>query len=994
MKLLMPFGRIVLALAVAVLLSLELGLWTEAELHHGPFLKAQGAMVYVPVGAKHLNLVRSDSNDHPRQSTLRLWVNGSEYGGPHSVHAQIAKGEPGLFSHWGTNVFLALPQGTANDKGTTIRLSYPLQLPSRPLSLALIYVFLTCLILSFGRNLHPRIILAGLRKQRRLAAIAILIGTGGIVALEAGVLTREVAVHGPFASETPGSSMLVVPVVAHASLLDKLLTARSDTNEAPLRSRLTLFVDGQKYSPHALHDVIRSGQSGLFSHWDGAVRFALPKGLVNNSAVEVRLIYPLQLASGWLTLAVIAALLTLWLAIEVPWLTKDRVALLLSIPAGCLFLLLLVAGLGTAVYAFATAYGGIAGWALPTTIFRVIPGGTLVASAEPYFMEVVLFVAAFGILAHWGAYQSEALTPKVAAAEARTAQAAGLFGLPIAFGLVILSVSAQWAGMWRPGDFTGAAVAGLVPFSDANSYFGQAHDVLRDGVFGVLGARRPIAEAFRSTLLAFGGYSYSNMIILQSLLFSAVTFIASVSIARWRGLWAGIAFFAMIFVIGREFISTSLTESLGLIWAIAAVPFFAESLRSRSFWPGIIALLIFAVAMFTRMGSMFTIPAIWLWLVSQFGSTFRRKFVILIICGGATIGVALVNFGVAKLYTRDLGMVGSNFSYVLCGRTIGGLWSDCLTRYKKEIPPEVRNNENRLVKLMYTKAYENFINRPSVLFVSLEEGALEFASAVPSILTQGYLPIPLRLSDSGRLFQIVVLFGLGMALLRMRRHELLFWLLFWASALLSAGFIYFDDGRRAMIAIYPMAALFFASGLKNKHAHPATAPRPALVGTRTALTVAAFGLVGLIAPAFAHVFLRPSAYLPSTAAGTPNERFVFGGQRVTGVYVEADGAPLRSDVPSMHLSDFTDIVHQSGLEQYQDLVTPQAPPTPFGFIESPNLVEGTPTGQLYIVPPEVLLKKNIPAWHFVVENWGNEKGFGRYWFRVAKAEPLQKDDRH
>ncbi len=1008
-------------------MALEGGLGIRTETHEGPFGRDSGNAVYLPVeGIRWTRCclaARTDANDTPLQSRLRVWVDGTEYATAHAEHELIRSGRTGVFSHWTDAVRLALPDRQANDETASVRLAYPLQIPNRTLSLALIATTAVALaavlagvlyrvathalrrgwthLVSVGRTpcwvailaaLRRRLVLAALRRRRRLVSVLLAAAFLATLGLECGAWQRTQVIPGPFAAEST-SKMLFVPV-DRGSRLAWLLAPRGDVQAEATRSTLRFAVDGQPYTePHASHGPIRDGAVGLYSHWGDEVRFALPPGVANGSDTRVTLTYPLQLAAPWMSFALLAASALLWVIVERPWITRDRVARLLRWP-----LLVSIGFVGvlaalTGLYAAATAIAWARGWALPST--EPIVGSAVVrwlAMAEPHGPELVLGLALVGTLAGWTASLCRI---DQGANEARVLRLLGMVGAAILVALLVFSASAQWAGLWRQGDLSSAAIAGLLPFSDANGYYADANDVVNDGLFGPMGSRRPLAQTFRTTLMALGGYSYAAMVVVQSLFLGLAIFFAARAVARWRGLWAGLAFAAMTYAVAREFHATTLTEPLGLFWGLCAIPPLVQALRHRSARHAVLATGLLTVALLTRMGSMFTIPALLLWVVLCFGDTRAAKLRIGVAALAVVLGVAALNSATAKLYTRDSGMVGSNFSYTLCGLTIGGTWSDCQQRYGDEIPKAEQNDERAIVRLMYRKAYENFVAHPGTFFARLFDAASAFTQVLPEILTQGYLAVPLLFQSGLLVLELLAGIGLLRLVLRMPRHEVAFWLLFWSSAIVSAGFVFFDDGKRVMIAIYPVASLFLASGL-----HTARAPQSVSVRTFAArastgaLATATLLLVCLVTPFIEHRFFRPSVYLTPEFAElskkdrNAGEQFAFGGARMTGLLVVADGEPLRKDVPTLHVSDFANIVRQSGIEIYQGLVTPVPPPLPFAFVESPDLVPGDPTTYKFIVPPDVLLRKDVPAWRFDTTSFSKMPNSGSYWFMVTRADPL------
>jgi hypothetical protein len=140
---------------------------------------------------------------------------------------------------------------------------------------------------------------------------------------------------------------------------------------------------------------------------------------------------------------------------------------------------------------------------------------------------------------------------------------------------------------------------------------------------------------------------------------------------------------------------------------------------------------------------------------------------------------------------------------------------------------------------------------------------------------------------------------------------------------------------------------------------------------------------------------HPSLLVANNAPlAKPDEAFVFGGRQMSGFLVVANGAPLRHDVPSLHLADFEAIVATTGMEEYQDLLHPASPPLPFGFVFAPRAEKRVESGHLYIVPAEVLERRDVRAWHFHLKKWGdlyNVYNF-EYWQYVTMAEPWRPSE--
>ncbi len=998
----MNLPRRALALALALLLvglaTMEAGLWIRTETHRGPFLGETGnPTVFFTVGRGWLNRccvgARTDLPFEPERSRLRLWIGAIEYPHAHSGHDVIRSGAPGTFSHWINELRLTLPLGQPDDASAAVRIAYPVQILDRGASLALIGATALALLLVLAPALHPKALLRTARRLRHAFAVLLLVAFAAVTALELGAWQQTEVVPGPFATD-PNSKALFVPVnLDHEP--PWLLGARGDNNEARMRSSLTLSVGRHVYTKS--HDDLTSiaqGDPDAFSHWGKDVFFMLPPGVANAWDTRLTLVYPLRLASPWMTAALLAALTAALVYVERSWLTPRRVALLTRWPYQLVSWLGVLGGGLAIVYAASTAFAWARGWGLPSTAAIIdSPEGRWLAQKEPHGVEIILALSTIGAMTGWAARWRGV---DRGADEARALRLLRLVGLPVLFGGLLLSASAQWTGLWRQGDFSYVSIAGIVPFSDAGSYYADATDVVNSGFFGPVGARRPLAQAFRSTLMAAGGYNYAAMVVLQSLMIASAIFAASVAVTRWRGLWAGLAFAAIGYAVGREFTPTALTEPLGLFWGLCAVPPLVRALRDSSARHAVLAAGLIVLALFNRMGSMLTIPALLVWLVTCFGASLVDRIRIGAAALAVLIGIVGLNAVTAEVYTRDAGMTGSNFSYVLCGLAIGEDWSVCEQRYGDELPPS-DHSEQAMVRLMYRKALENFAAHPSVIFERVSDGAYRFVKYLPQTLTQGYYSVSQSFPAGLPIYLLVAAVGLARFLPLMPRRERVFWILFWSSVLVSSGLVYFDDGTRVMIAVYPIAGLFLASGLG-----PAEQPDIAMVlrlahasraGTG-ALAAAALLLLCFATPWTVHRFLRPAVYFPPNTplaygrGRAPGEQFVFGGSRLTGELVVADDEPLRTDVPTLHLSDFLNIVRQSGVEAVQNLVTPEPPAVPFGFIDSPNLVSGEPTKYRYITPPAVVVRKDVPAWRLETAGMPQKPGYEPNWLRVTSAVPL------
>ncbi|MFD2182378.1 hypothetical protein [Rhodoplanes azumiensis] len=806
-----------------------------------------------------------------------------------------------------------------------------------------------------------------------------------LLLIETGVWQQSRTFKGPFQELEGRPGVLVLSL--DRSRIDRLvLDARGDTPRDPYASSLTLTIDGRPATkPNALHDQIGTSAGHAFSHWDRSVLFSLPAGVANDAGTTVTVRYPVRLR-GWIMAAVFGLTIVFALHIHGHRLTGRQLDRLQALPAGLVVVSGWV-GLGAiGVFAAVTAWGAVQGVPLPTTtIFRFGAAAETAARGLAVAPFWVLILSVLGALAAWSAWFRDSGEGVVRAGEDRVARFAARWGFVLIAALFVYLSSAQWSGLILPGDLVWASLFGLVPFSDAAGYFSDASDSVRSGVWSEFAARRPLAAAFRTAVAFVSDYRFAGIVVVQAALLAGAIMLAAAAVARWRGIWAGLAFAATMVLTVKGYVPTTLTEPLGLVWALLAVPLFVEALRRRSLLFALAALGVMALSLLTRMGAMFAIPAMTLWVAWAFGDTLLQKLKAGVLAAIVVAAAFGTSSAVQKLYATGHMSAGSNFSYTICGISIGTTWDGCLNRYKDELKP--LTDEKDVVQFMYAKAAENARSHPGVFVGRLVQGALAFTPRIPSLLVGGYFGLGSPPWFPLGLFVVVCLVGaVGTLVVRREPGELAFWGLLIASTIASAAFVYFDDGTRVLSASYPLLGLFLVMGLAGpREPAPSESASPVLAGSVTA--AAGVLLVGVVVlPAVAHT--RAGADPRVNLAPEGAKHLVFGGPRLTGVLVVGDAKTRRTTMPVITIDQFERVVGLSGVEQYQPLATPAPPPTPFGFVYGLRVEKGVRSYHTYLVPEAVLTRPEVSVWRFTVEEMPKRPGGGDYWYRVIDAQPV------
>lgn len=837
-----------------------------------------------------------------------------------------------------------------------------------------------------------------LRTAGRVVFWPLLIVTLLSMCLEAGLWKRQELHTGPFApdpfvgADRAGVSVGFIP--REENPFPCCLSIHSGENEHPYQSDMRLWINGTWIQPIyvANYDEVRMGRLPGFTFWDHRVVFGLPSGVANDATTTVLVRYALWPPRGLAPLltfvTTVFGLLVYYRAVTqfarrfaepVLWATNTAMR-----GAGYLCIA------ASVIYLASILYAWMSGWALPTT--APIRSSSVVewfARKEVYLGHVLLVVAAFGICATW--LRSSNDIDRQRTAQDTVERWLWPYGAVVMICLLVFAMSGMWTGIARPGDFQYANLGGMVPYSDSASHLAAAYDQVKDGVWSSFALRRPLAAAFRSVLLFFAGDSLPLMQILQVTLLAVALCFATWSVARWSGPWTALVFFALTYMYARVFAPLTLTEALGLIWALMIIPFTVEALRTNSLFSGFVAFTLLVVGLMTRMGSMFTIPAFLLWLIFLFGHSIRDKVRIGAIGVAILLGVVAFNTIVQHLYGTPQTNAGSNFPYVLCGLTLGTAWDGCIIKLSQAGVLPV--SEVELTRALYATAWENFRAHPGIFFARIVAGAQQFFLDIPDMLFRGYLNADTEPHWFPRNALLVLSFFAAIRYLTRSaaRSEISFWVLFSASLFASAGIVYFDDGKRALAVTYPLMFLFIARVVSAPACKElATVVQPdARVPRWATSTLGTAATLLLIVPWIAHTNRSALYNHPDSLKAQPSQAIVLSGRRLAGFLVVADNTPLRNDVPSLHLSDFEKIIDSSGIEASQGLIHPQIPPLPFGFVFAPRAEKDAISGSLYIVPSDVIERRDVQMWRWSYRSWQQKPSNAEYWFYVTHAEPVE-----
>ena len=810
-------------------------------------------------------------------------------------------------------------------------------------------------------RLYPRKPVGSHRALTVAMAVLIILSLGAVV-LERGVWQRAETWRGPFTPTEPGAPIYRVKAATDIRL-HVLFGSRGDGPDGP-RSDLRLWVNGEPWGPpHGDYTVIRAGQTRAFSHWRDHVYFALPD-ITNDASVIVTSTYSIGLRAQFFVGLLVATAASVFM-----WLRSIGATRLVPVAKIASFSFPLVAWLVIGlcwIYWATILYGFWVGDALPTaTLFRIIPARIL-ASVEVVAPYTILTYAAVGAALSWLGSAGLGFRSVSRRMEIDLFRIWRVWSLPVVASIFTLSLSASgWGGHVRPTDLNYMSFAGLIPHSDAHGYFSEALQQAYWGTWGSFSSRRPLAQAFRQLTAFAGQYSYATTLLIQVLLLSVATHLCLRSIARWRGLWAAIAFFGLTYLIARPFMPTMLTEVLGLIWTLFALIFFIEALRLHSAPHALVALIGLSFALLTRVGSVLTVPFLVMWLPFAFSkSAVTRARLFALACAGvAAAGVLSAALG--YLYAPPDAIQGGNVAWHLCGLSLGGNWGSCMSAYASELGK--LESERSQFWFLLLKAWQNVANDPMPLLRALRANLEMVVEHLPPFLLQGYGHYEIR-SRTAVAAEIMMIPAIWFVLRhRASSAERTFWIVLCTSIILSSAFFVGDDGWRLLTATHPLLACLLAFGFCAPAAVTLPASRDRWQWQRGGGILVLSAVLFLLVPSLSHTLARReiAAHSPLPAVGS-DEAIVLGSGRITGFVIIADGATPPRSVPSLDFTEFRKLVEYARLEEeFGPFVAEIASKLPIALVGVGRL-DTNDQSHTYVAPPVVLERRDVWAWHLRV----------------------------
>jgi len=309
----------------------------------------------------------------------------------------------------------------------------------------------------------------------------------------------------------------------------------------------------------------------------------------------------------------------------------------------------------------------------------------------------------------------------------------GRLGTVFSLSLTLILFALPLSGLWHSGISDPSIIGGLLPWSDASGYYGDAKQVLIGGSFSAFSSRRPL---FAGLLAALLGLTQQNLQVSLAILVAITAiacFLLAREIQRSHGTVAGLFVLTFLFLFYRRFAGTTLTENLGCPLGAVGLALLWHAAIQKQLGKALGGLFLLTLALNARAGAFFILPAIVVWGVlyfsqkSRYGvgnlrnelearaespnfqfitllTNTRYRYSLQFLFGGISvifIGFA-INFTLLRVLGSPEGEAFSNFAHTLYGLAEGGKnWTQILVDH-----PEASEKE------YYALAFAAFRQNP------------------------------------------------------------------------------------------------------------------------------------------------------------------------------------------------------------------------------------------------------------------------------------------
>jgi hypothetical protein len=390
----------------------------------------------------------------------------------------------------------------------------------------------------------------------------------------------------------------------------------------------------------------------------------------------------------------------------------------------------------------------------------------------------------------------------------------GQIGFLMSFGGTLLLFALPLAAIWDGGFSSMFAIGGLLPWSDASSYYGDALRLLEGDMFQGASLNRPLFPASLAVILALTGKNLQLTLMILLLLVAVAVFFLAREVRQTHGAAGAVLILTLLWLFFRSwpYVSTVLTENLGVIYGALGTALLWRGAGQRH--PGLIAggILLLTLALNARAGAFFVLPALVVWSALLLRGRARLSLRAFALSSAAVILGFALSLGMFQVVKSGDSMPFSNYSYTLYGLAAGGKGWKYLRVDHPEIM-ELPRNERR--QRIYELAFDQIRARPHMLLVGMAKAVRDYLGIVsPGFVSYVYVNSGIYAALFQMLVYIGSFVGFGACLIHYRNPHTSLVLAATSGTLLSVPLVPpIDAGIRAYAATIPFSALLAVVGI-------------------------------------------------------------------------------------------------------------------------------------------------------------------------------------
>ncbi len=383
------------------------------------------------------------------------------------------------------------------------------------------------------------------------------------------------------------------------------------------------------------------------------------------------------------------------------------------------------------------------------------------------------------------------------------------------FGVISAILVLPIAGLWFSGQSEQYLLGGIIPFSDARSYFTDSRRLAEGLPFYTGASRRPLFTAMLSGIQWITGQNLYVSVAVLTVILGMALYMAIEEFKGHEGPVAAAALLIFLFCYSRLLLGKTLSEFAGLPLGCLALMLFLRGIKQKALKYFLAGLLLLSLGLNARAGAFFILPLIAIWV----GWFFRKSNVLhwrslILACAAIIIGFA-INSAAFRLFSSAESVPFGNFSNTIYGLARGGLgWTQIFTDY----PESWYMSAEEQADFTYTKTIELIKRKPQNLVKGITSSYQTFFSLDDYYGSIGWFGGQGLVGNIARVaFYLLLIVGLVFCIKDYKKPERSFHFFAFLGILLSIPFAPPIDSNRMRVyaATIPFFAVLPALGLAS-----------------------------------------------------------------------------------------------------------------------------------------------------------------------------------